>query len=99
MVVNQFYFFEEFVKKVGENIANICYALNGATVESGRLYGPETIGVDTDDYNIVRRANYDSIDISFSLRKKFDEMDSAIMCVTCAADEVLERGLKIWVEQ
>lgn len=90
-------FFDEFINRIGLDLADICYDLGLVTLESGDICAPEWIGVLTMDSSIVTKIFNESKHISFELRDSTDEEDRVVMCVKCTESEVKEKGIKIWV--
>ena len=90
-------FFNEFVERVGEETARICYALDSTLLESKDLCAPEIIGVLTDNYNFVSSIRTEARHVSYKLREKFDERDSVVLCVKCNNERADSEGIKIWV--
>lgn len=90
-------FFNEFINSVDPKVIDLCYAITGLKLNSGRLCGPYFIGVKTDDDSVVWSAQRRSINISLDLKDDDDERDIGIMCISCTEDKAREDGIKIWV--
>lgn len=93
-------FFNNFVERVGEGIASLCYAVTNKHIYFGDVVIPRVIRIDTKDTEIVYDTLYSAMNALWYSQHQvgaYNEQDIAPLVVG-VDNKSYSGGIQIWVE-